>query len=152
MSGFSNLKLESFSDRELLHIVDDLGGAKDWVPITSIATRVGLVRGALSEEQYLIHARRCVSVRLSWIRRLSDTLVRNAERPKIPEWMLSKTGIAVVNVSVAPTFTKQLENMDEMAAVVALDSLSRRYQTTTREAANLMRRQWVYGAHPNRRS
>lgn len=151
MAGFSNLKLESFSDREILHIVDDLGGAKDWVPIDQIATRVGLVRGALSEEQYLIHARRCVSVRLSWIQRLSDTVVRNDSRPKIPEWMLSKLGIRVVTVDVPSAFTKQLEGMDQMAAVVALDSLSRRYQSAEYGAANLMRRQWAYGTHRLRR-
>lgn len=148
----TNLKLESFSDRELLHIVDDLGGAKDWVPIDQIAARVGLQRGILSEEQHLIHARRCVSVRLSWIKRLSDTLYRNDGRPKIPEWKLSEIGIRVVNVAVAPAFSKQLENMGEIAAVVALDSLSRRYNSADRGAANLMRRQWAYGTHPLRRS
>lgn len=148
----TNLKLESYSDRELLHIIDDLGGAKEWVPIDQIATRVGLQRGAMSEEQWALHSRRCVSVRLSWVKRLSATLLRNDERPPVPEWKLSDQGIKVVKVEVVKAFTKQLEGMDAFAAVVALDSLSHRYHTADREAANLMRRQWAYGTHPLRRA
>lgn len=149
----SDLKLESYSDRELLHIVGDLGGDKGWVPIDSIATRIGLVKTqGQSDEQHQLHARRCVSVRLSWIRRLSNTVIRNAELTSghTPEWKLTDFGVKVVTIAVAPGFQKQLESMDAVAAVVALDSLSRRYQSAGREQANLMRRQWAYGSHSKR--
>jgi hypothetical protein len=147
----SDLKIESYSDRELLHIIGDLGGDKDWVPIEQIAVRVGLVRAdGMSDEQHQLHARRCVSVRLSWIRRLSNTVMRNSERPTKPEWKLTDFGVKVVTVAIAPGFSKQLEGMDAIAAVVALDALSRRYQSANREQANLMRRQWIYGSHSKR--
>lgn len=146
----SNLKLESFSDRELLHLISDLAEEDGWVDVETIATRVGLTVDGMSEEQLLIHARRCVSVRLAWIRKLSGCVERHLDAGLL-WWRLTDTGRQVVNAKMTDALASRLDSMEEFASLAALDALSRRYRRADVKAANLMRREWVYGTHRSRR-
>ncbi len=150
-----NLKLENFSDRELLHILNDLTSERgDWVETHTIAERIGLQRNGLSDEQYALHAQRCVSVRFSWIARLSGCVEKDPARKQgqAPRWRLTMIGLQVVNAKIADGTAKRLaEGISDFDALLALDALSRRYRGTDSGAANLMRREWQYGTHRKRR-
>jgi hypothetical protein len=145
-----NLKLESFSDREILHLLNDLAGEEGWVDVETIATRVGLTADGMSEEQLLIHARRCVSVRLAWIKKLSGTVERHPNKGSLL-WRLTDSGQMVVSARLSQAVTVGIEQMGEMNSLLALDALSRRYRRADVKAANLMRREWQYGTHRSRR-
>lgn len=150
----TNLKLENYSDRELVHILADLtpnGSEEGWVDIETIAVRTGMsAPEGMSEAQALIHAKRCVAVRFSWIARLSGCIERNTEKGRSGLWRLTEDGASLVKARITKTTDNQLSNIDKHEALLALDALSRRYQKSNRETANLMRREWVYGTHKRR--
>ncbi len=150
-----NLKLENYSDRELLYILNDLTPTQgEWVETHTIAERIGLQRNGLSDEQFALHAQRCVSVRFSWISRLSGCVEKDPDRKQgqAPRWRLTQTGLRVVNAKMNESTTKRLaEGISDFDALLALDALSRRYNATNVGAANLMRREWSHGTHWKRR-
>jgi hypothetical protein len=150
-----NLKLENYSDRELLYLLNDLSPTQGaFVETHTIAERIGLQRDGLSDEQYALHAQRCVSVRFSWISRLSGCVEKDPDRKKgqAPAWRLTPIGHQVVNAKLSEETKKRLaEGMSDYAALHALDALSRRYQRANVGAANLLRREWTHGSHQRRR-
>ncbi len=83
-----NLKLENYSDREILHLINDLAGPEGWVDVETLAERVGLSPNGMSEAQLQIHARRCVTGRLSWMRRLSGCVERHEDKERL-QWRLT---------------------------------------------------------------
>jgi hypothetical protein len=145
-----NLKLENYSDREMLHLLNDLAGEDGWVDVEILAARVGLSANGMSEEQLRIHANRCVSVRLSWIRKLSGCVERHPEKNR-QSWRLTVSGQELVRARISQAILSGLDQMGEYTSLMALDALSRRYRRADVKAANLMRREWVYGTHRNRR-
>lgn len=145
-----NLKLENYSDREMLHLLNDLAGEEGWVDVEILAARVGITPNGMSEAQLAIHARRCVSVRLSWIRKLSGTVERHPDKNSLL-WRLTDTGTQVVSAKMTDALAARLDSMEDFASLAALDALSRRYRRADVKAANLMRREWIYGTHRNRR-
>jgi hypothetical protein len=145
-----NLKLENYSDREMLHLINDLAGPEGWVDVEVLAERVGLSSTGMSEAQLAIHARRCVSVRLAWIRKLSGCVERHPDK-KQQSWRLTDSGQMVVLAKLSQAVTVGIEQMGEMNSLLALDALSRRYRRADVKAANLMRREWQYGTHRSRR-
>jgi hypothetical protein len=146
----SNLKLESFSDRELLHLLDDLAGEDGWVDVEIMAARVGLSADGMSDEQLAFHARRCVSVRLAWIKRLSGCVERHPLKERLA-WRLTASGQQVVNARISVTLVESLERIGEYSALLALGHLGRRYNRADASSANLMRREWTHGTHRKRR-
>ncbi len=145
----TNLKLENFSDREMLHLLDDLAGDQGWVEIEHLAERVGISVAGMSDKQTLIHARRCVSIRLAWIKKLSGTVERHRDEPGV--WRLTATGQQVVSAKMQASVGNTLAKMEEAALLLAVDAVSRRYMNANANAANLLRREWAYGTHKNRR-
>ncbi len=152
----TNLKLENYSDRELLYLLNDLASEDDnWVETTALADRIGLSRNGLDDEQFRLHAQRCVSVRLGWIARLSGAVEKDTERkaPDPTRWRLTDVGNAVVKATISEDLSKRLlDGVTDFAALHALDMLSRRYRGANIGAANLMRREWIFGTHRKRRA
>lgn len=145
-----NLKLENYSDREMLHLLNDLSGEEGWVDVEILAARVGLSPNGMSEEQLRLHANRCVSVRLSWIKKLSGCVERHPDKSR-KSWRLTVSGHELVSARISQAVLTGLDQMGEFPALLALDALSRRYRRADVKAANLMRREWIYGTHRNRR-
>lgn len=145
-----DLKLESFSDREILHILNDLAGSGGWVEVEHVATRVGLTVDGMSDAQLALHSKRCVTVRLAWIKRLSGCVERNPDYPL--SWRLTEAGRQVVNVRLSKTVEHAMDEMSEYATLAALGNLGRRYQRAEMGPANLMRREFTHGIHPKRRA
>lgn len=145
----SNVKLESFSDRELLWLLEDLKDDEGWVTLSDLATRVGLHPNGKSDEQLAIYARRCVAVRLAWIKRLTGCVEKSIDRP-LPSWRLTVTGEEVLKAKVPDSMLKGLGQMGDFGALTVLDQLARRYRGTDINTANLMRREWSHGTHRKR--
>lgn len=145
-----NLKLENYSDREILHIVADVADNAGWAEVEHIAERVGLRADGMSETQLLIHSRRCVSVRLAWIRKLSGTVDRHQDKTKL-QWCLTPLGIRIVTAKLSTVISDRLDAIGEGEALMSLDVLARRYNRAEAGVGNLMRREWAYGTHRNRR-
>lgn len=145
----TDLKLENYSDRELLHMLDDLSGEDGWVDLDVMAARIGIRVDGLSHEQTSLHARRCVAVRLSWIRRLTGCVERNPIK-SARSWRLTVSGEEVTKAKIASNIEDALGSMGDFSTLQALDALSRRYRRADRGAANLMRREWLYGTHRRR--
>lgn len=149
MAPASNLKLESYSDREILHLLDDLADNDGWALSEHIAQRIGLVAPpGMSDTQRELHARRCVGVRLGWIRRLSNTVEQSDDRKA---WRLTKFGQQIVSGKIAANVKNLLEQGSEASLLLALDVVGRRYTKAKPDAANLLRREFAYGTHKNRR-
>lgn len=152
----SNLKLENYSDRELLHVINDLASTEDgWVDVDIIAERLGLSPNGLSEEQFALHCRRCVSVRLAWVAKLSNTVEKDELRraPEPPRWRLTQEGELLVKSKLSQADVQKLEEtISDYSALGAVSALARRYQRTDAGRANLLRREWAYGTHRKRRS
>lgn len=146
----TNLKLENYSDREMLHLIDDLADEEGWAMVEHIAERVGISVAGMSDAQLVIHARRCVSIRLAWIRKLSGTVERHPHKDDL-SWRLTKPGLAIVKAKLNANVDNALGQMTEANVLLALDVVSRRYLRANGNAANLMRREWAYGTHKNRR-
>lgn len=147
--GPGNLKLENYSDREILHLIDDLADSNGWVSTVLLAQRIGIVGGqGMSDAQKELHARRCVAVRLGWIKRLSGTVEKKSAES---EWRLTYSGTQVVKAKLAASVSNALDQASEESLLHALDFVSRRYTRAKPGAANLMRREWAYGTHKNRR-
>lgn len=148
--GAANLKLENFSDREVLHLIDDLADKDGWALVEHVAERIGMRVSGMSDAQLVIHARRCVSIRLAWIRKLSGTVERSDD-PKDLAWRLTPLGRQVVSAKLASAVDNALGQLNEANLLIALDTIGRRYNRADAGAANLMRREWAYGTHKNRR-
>lgn len=145
----ADLKLESFSDRELLHILNDLADKEGWVESEHMISRLGLSPNGKTEEAHAKHVRQCIGVRLGWIRRLSATVERD---PKVSgRWRLTVAGHEVVRARLTTGLRTSLEGIGDFTALPAIEALARKYTGTDPHAANLMRRQWAYGTHRNRR-
>jgi hypothetical protein len=145
----ADLKLASFSDRELLHLLADLGDQEGWVELDHLVVQLNLPLDGMTEAEHHKHVRRCIGIRFGWIRRLTMTV----ERDKKPQgrWRLTVAGQEVVKARLTADFAAKLDGIGELTALPALEALTRRYMTAEPGAANLMRRQWQYGTHPNRR-
>lgn len=147
-----NLKLESFSDREILHMLNDAQGDEGWVDLDSLVSRVGISRNGKSEEAHLIYVHRCLSIRLSWIKRLSGTVEKEPKKATLPSrWRLTVSGQEVVKAKLSGDLSTKLESVGDFAALSALGIVARRYMRTDVSSANLLRREWQHGIHPNRR-
>jgi hypothetical protein len=145
----TDLKLASFSDREILHLLQDLSDHEGWVDLDHLAQRVNLSRNGMSEDSHRKHVRRCLGIRLAWIKRLTHTVERSQTKGY---WRLTVAGEEVVRARMTRDSEAKLEGLGDFTAVVAIEILSRRYMRADRNAANLMRRQWTYGTHPSRMS
>jgi hypothetical protein len=145
----ANLKLESYSDREILHIVDDLRGDDGWVSVNQMATRIGLSVDGMSDEQLALHTGRCISVRLAWIKKLSGCIERHPEQTNV--WGLTDLGREVVSAKLSQAIAIGIDQMGASNTLLALDAISRRYRRADVKAANLMRREWQFGTHRSRK-
>lgn len=145
----SNLKLASFSDREILHMLADLAGTEGWVDADDLVNRVGIPTDADDGEELAKALRRSVGSRMAWIKKLSGCVERDEKRPGV--WRLTERGKAVIKANLPTELRARLEGLEELRGVDAVSVLARRYMGGSFEAANLMRREWSYGTHPMRR-
>ena len=143
-----DLKLESFSDRELLHLLHDLGDKDGWVELEHLAAQINLSRNGMTKADHVKHVRRCIGIRFGWMRRLTQTVERDTKAQG--RWRLTVAGEEVVKARLRRDFTEKLEGVGDFTMLPILEVLTRRYTSVHPGAASLMRRQWQYGTHRKR--
>lgn len=148
--GAASLRLENYSDRELLHLIDNLADHEGWVLDEHLAERIGLRVSGMSDLELLIYTRRCVGIRLSWIKRLTGCVERHPDK-KDYRWRLTDAGLAVVRAKLTSSLSNGLTQTDDANVLLALEVIGRRYTHAKPGSANLLRREWAYGTHKNRR-
>jgi hypothetical protein len=153
--ALTSLRLEDYSDREVLLILQDITGPDGWADSLEVAERIGLQAE---------HPRRTAASRLSWLQRygaVEREFARDADgvirlrrdgRPVYTQrWRLTDRGRTLA----AGTLTsRQQESLERMATDDRLLLITRWLTEVERStddvAATLMKREWRYGVHPLR--
>lgn len=136
----NGLRLYDFSDVEFLAICLDAAGDEGWFETQEITRRLNL-----DVEQPNSN----VGIRLAWLRRYGvverNTVVGSEYRFM---WRLTPEGEAAVTARLNSNQERVLDNLgvDQMLEVTAF--LTGRYRRGGKATKNLVRRQWLYGTHP----
>lgn len=134
----ASLRIVDFSDRELLHIVNDL--TKDgWADSREVAEELGI------DAQ---HPAQCVGQRFGWLAKYHCIEKHKDEAHK---WRLTDFGESIMRGSLSKAAQRQLEGLDEGQLLLATRYVTSRYQGLAASsngggsAAWLLRREWTHG-------
>lgn len=127
----ANLRLESYSDRELLLLMKDLRDENGHVQSEEIADRLDLDHPKPLQ---------CVGIRMAWMRRYG---VVDFQR-QLKVWYLTSKGEAIANGGLTKAQTKALESISAERGMEAVMALGSRYREFGEIEATMMRRAWKY--------
>lgn len=137
--------LYDYSDREMLHILDDVAGPDGWIETEHIARKMF---GATNSGPPSKDALRCVAVRMSWMRRYG--LVEKSGKSREARWRMTEFGERALKAGLKSSEVKAVENLDEEDLAEVMMRFGARYHYVSREAATLMRREWQRETSPKR--
>jgi hypothetical protein len=153
----STLKLEDYSDRELLLIIDDLAGEDGWVFAVDVGERLGM-----AEE----HRKRAPATRLSWLVRygaverehLADEygnlryIRGDPGRPKYGQrWRLTERGRQIALGKLSAAQERALGAINEDALVLATRAIAQRgLESGNDTLETLVKREWRFTTSPLR--
>ena len=135
----SNLQLGTYSDFDLLHIVNDLADNDGWATTEEIAQRVGLTHK---------HPNHCVGIRFAWMRREGAV----EKHPKEGKWRMTDRGRALALNGLDVVERATFAEMSDNKLLAMMREMTGRYSTGDQVTANLMRREWRYGTDKSRRN
>lgn len=147
--GRESLRLYDYSDRELVAIIDDVADEEGWASRKSVGQTIFPFVASDEGSDRTKHALRCVAIRLAWLRRygvLDKRLVAGES-----EWTLTEEGHRFLRGKLNAAERRVIEALKEDRLVAATSLLTSRYQRSSPVAANLIRREWMYGVHRNGR-
>ena len=147
--GRESLRLDDFSDRELVAIIGDVCDAEGWASRRHIAQVIFPFIGD-DDNNRVRHAMRCVSIRLSWLRRFGVVDKRQTKAGEESEWIVTADGRKFLRGTLGRKQMNALEGLSESQLVAATTLLTNHYRRSSPIGANLVRREWIYGA--NRRN
>jgi len=153
--ALTSLRLEDYSDREVLLILQDLAGPDGWADSLEVAERVGLQTE---------HPRRTAASRLSWLQRYGAVerefardaegnirLRRDGKAVHTQRWRLTDRGRLL---AMGALTTRQRDQLEKLATDDRLLLITRWLTEVEREtddvASTLMKREWRYGTSPLR--
>lgn len=134
-----HLTLYDYSDRELLLMMLDHADDDGWVSTHDLATALQV------EGKY---PARPVGIRLGWMKRYGA--VERAEDK--PEWRLTRQGLALAVGDLSTQERQIIEGLTSEQMLSLTRALTTRYRRVGVVAANLMRREWQYGAFQRKTS
>lgn len=137
-----SLKLEEFSDRELLFAFEEHADAEGTITSHELADGLGLVAS-----DGLKHPHQNVAVRLSWLKRYG-VLYRD---PATARWGLTPAGHRVIHGGLKAGQKRALTEFDEDALFAAVELMGRRMVDAHSEAATMAQRQWRYSLAERKR-
>lgn len=143
-----SLKNIDYSDRELLHILNDLAGT-EWATTDDLADQIRITpppgnngQGAMNDAQKRAYAKRCIATRYSWMRRFG-WVERDEDRTK---WRVTQIGRDLMNGKLTKGLAASLERINAADRVLVMRSLTKAYQGERNEAKTMLRREWQHGA------
>lgn len=127
----AGLKLEEFSDRELMQIMAEIGDEEGWCTVPEFAAKVKISHP---------NPNNCVGVRFAWMRRYG-VLERDGDH-----WRLTDTGEAILSARLSGGASQALRRVGQSTGMLAVEMLTAVYQEAKgRPAGHLMRRAWRRG-------
>lgn len=145
----NSLRLENFSDRELLLIVHDVRDDEGWSTARDVAERIDLD-----------HDRPWVPVssRLGWLRRYGATerefmwdelgnpmYTAQGKLRYTQRWRLTEAGLAIAHGTINTRQQEQLERFKDHQLILVTRWLAGRRRTGEDVTAALVRREWKHG-------
>jgi|SRR5262245_53303193 len=154
MPDLHTLRLEDYSDRELLLVVDDLAQEFGWVDPSDVANKLGIKAA---------HPVRSVISRFVWMVRYGtmereiktdDTgspMVTRSGRPKYGQrWRLTKAGQMFAMGRLTARQADSLNRFKDDQMVLVTRWLAERQRTSDYVQENLMKREYRYSTSPLR--
>lgn len=128
------VRISDFSDRELLALVADLGSQ---VTARDLAIRIFGIAELEENEQEIRRESRCVTSRLSWMRRFG-LIERDKESG---EWLISAMGEALRKTRVSRAIANGIESADEAASLSLANIVGERLVSSGPVAGQAMQRE-----------
>jgi len=128
-----SLRLIDISDRELLHILDDLGDNDGWVSAFDLCRALGL------DPDY---PNRTVASRFVWLRRFGVVEKRRGrKKASVGEWRLSKAGVDLIDGKLDDKHEARLKRMSDSELWGELAALGEHRLRMRQVSARMMRRE-----------
>lgn len=144
-TALNGLKNDDFSDRELLHVVNDLADNDGYTTSQEIAHQLGIrleTNGHhVTQEDHLNHGIRCVGTRFAWMVRFGFC-ERDEDRTK---WRLTAEGHDLMNGRLTSGLQKALDKLDPADRVLLMREIATGYVDSSPAAAAMLRREWQRG-------
>jgi len=131
----STLQISDFSDREIVSVMGDLGGGLE-VAASELAQRIFGLNGN-DDEDVRLHATRCVTARLTWMRRYG--LVDKGEEKGM--WVASEWGKSLRYTTLGRSLSSALSNTPENSLLELTHQVSDRMLRAGQIPARAMRRE-----------
>jgi hypothetical protein len=133
------LKLEEFSDRELLSILLDVSDDDGWATSAEVAEAI---RGLDAK-----HPAQNVGIRFGWLRRFGVVEYDRIEH----RWRMTPAGLTVIGRKLSDREEQALGRFGDDALVQVIRHCTSTYRRSHYATANLARREWQWGVSPLRR-
>ena len=137
MGELTSLRIVDYTDRELLHILNDVANEEGWASSEDLAKAIGIKpRGDDPRGP-----RRCVAMRFAWMARYG--WVRRD--PSNTMWCLTKDGEDLMSGQLRPALQQSLKEMRAADRVLLMREMTNAYRNAPKSAAAMYRREWVHG-------
>lgn len=137
MAKLTSLRIIDYTDRELLHMLNDVADEEGWATTEQLVKAIGLV----SKDNDPGRPRRSVATRFTWMRRFG-WVERNEEHTA---WRLTREGADLMNGSLRRGLQKSLKSMRDGDRVLLMREMATAYREAPRESAIMFRREWIHG-------
>lgn len=138
-----HLRLEDFSDHDLLYALEDCGDDEGWATSKEIAEFIGLKENPEAKEYPAAN----VGIRLAWMFRFGVMEKRREDGVEIVpvQWRLNDTGYSLIHpTKLSPSAMKALEALDEGQRLLVTEAVSRQLKRTSRQGVHLARRAFTH--------
>lgn len=135
----SDLQIKTFSDREILGIIGDVGNGEAEILASELALRIFGLKPD-EDEDVRLHATRCVTARLTWMRRYG--LIVKGERKG--EWAMSEMGRALRFNHLGRSLSSAISNTPEASLMEMTHQVSERMLGAGDVAGRAMRREFQH--------
>lgn len=142
----SDLTLASYSDRELLFMLGDLGDNEGWVENANLGAKLGLPRDGRSDSDYTAHVNRSIGVRMAWIKKLSGCVEYGRDKDDKGRWRLTERGRAVTTAKLTTAAITTLAALQADQNLLVMEGMGNLYRAVDVQSANLLRRQWAHSS------
>jgi hypothetical protein len=135
----ASLRLEDFSDRELLFALEDFAGEDGLVSSQALAEGLGI--------NALKHPVQSVAIRLSWLKRYG--VVRRDEESGM--WGLTSAGESIMHGDLTKAQSRLLDNIDADRLFAVMHAVGGKLGSANAEAAKMAEREWRYNLAARKR-
>jgi hypothetical protein len=133
----SSLRLIDYSDRELLHMVEDLAGPDGWADALDLAKALGIEGKRRAA---------CVGSRLAWLRRYGA--VEGERGPVRMRWQVTEIGHVMIRGELRSRVRNVLEDLDESQVLLVMRALAGRQRSYNNDVrGHLIRREWRHSSY-----